>query len=100
MANHPATAAFTQSAFDIAVKEFRDALPNRGELELRDIETLDDLWKEIKNTQEEHGRTGNLRNMEKIRPFLDCLEQYSSVIEQFVQVKPNVLALIWVIKID
>ena len=89
-------AASANSVFDAAVKDFQDELPNLNEFDFRGIETIDDVYKEIDRTQEEQGRNGKLRNMKRIEPFLACLEQYSEVLDTFVQAKANVLALIWV----
>lgn len=85
-----------QSVFDTAVKDFQDELADRDEVDFRGIETIDDVYKEIGIIQEEQGRKGKLRFMKRIEPFLACLEQYSDVLDTFVQVKANVLALIWV----
>lgn len=89
-------AASAQSVFDAAVKDFQDELPNQDAFDFRGFETIDDVYREIDRTQEEQGRKGQLRYMKRIEPFLSCLEQYSAVLDTFVQVKANVLALIWV----
>lgn len=89
-------AAFPKSDFEAAVKSFQEELPNRDEFDFRGVETIDDVYKEINITQEEQGRKRELRYMKRIEPFLDCLEQYSEVLDTFVQVRANVLALIWV----
>ena len=89
-------AAFPTSDFEAAVKSFQEELPNRDEFDFRGIETIDDVYREISIIQEEQGRKRELRYMKRIEPFLNCLEQYSQVLDTFVQVKPNVLALIWV----
>lgn len=41
------------------------------------------------------GAKGHLRDLQKISPYLDCLKEYSAVIEVFAQVKPDIIALIW-----
>ena len=88
--------ASAQSVFDAAVKDFQDELADRDEFDIRGIETIDDVYREIEITQQEQGRNGKLRNMRRIEPFLACLEQYSEVLDTFVQAKASVLALIWV----
>lgn len=88
-------AASALSVFDAAVKDFHDELPDWNESDLRGIETIEDVYNEIDKIQEEQGRERRLRNLKRIEPFLDCLEQYSAVIDTFVQAKANVLALIW-----
>ena len=96
MAHISNLAASAKTAFDAAVKDFQDELPDKEEFNFQGIETIDDVYREIERTQEEQGRTRQLRNMKKIAPFLACLEEYSGVLDTFVQAKANVLALIWV----
>ena len=88
--------ASAPSVFDTAVKDFQDELADRDELNFRGIENIDDVYREIHITQEEQGRDGKLRNMKRMEPFLTCLQQYSDVLDTFVQAKASVLALIWV----
>ena len=90
------TAASAKTAFDTAVKDFQDELPDREEFNFQGVETIDDVYREIERTQEEQGRTLQLRGMKKIAPLLTCLEEYSGVLDTFVQAKASVLALIWV----
>lgn len=54
-----------------------------------------DMLKEVSKVQERLAKRGDLRYMGKIRRFIETLSTYSGVVEQFVQVKPEVLALIW-----
>lgn len=96
MAQTRGIAAPAQSVFDTAVKDFQDELADRDEVNFRGIETIDDVYDEIRIIQEEQGRKGKLRFMKRIEPFLACLEQYSDVLDTFVQAKASVLALIWV----
>ena len=96
MAHISNLAASAKTPFDAAVKDFQDELPDKEEFNFQGIETIDDVYREIERTQEEQGRTRQLRNMKKIAPFLACLEEYSGVLDTFVQAKANVLALIWV----
>ena len=90
------TTASARTPFDAAVKDFQDELSDKEEFIFQGIETIHDVYREIERTQEEQGRTRQLRNMKKIAPFLTCLEEYSGVLETFVQAKASVLALIWV----
>ena len=85
-----------KSDFDVAVSDFQGEVGDQELFDFNALYTVDDLYNEIQKTQEEQGRNRQLRNMNKMKPLLDCLEQYSSVLDTFVQVKPSVLALIWV----
>jgi hypothetical protein len=59
--------------------------------------TLGDLKTAIDNIQETQAGKYGLRNLRRILPFIHGLEQYTGVLEVFVQVKPDVLGLIWVL---
>ncbi len=90
------SATSVKSDFDVAVSDFQSEVADQKLFDFDVLYTVDDLYNEIKKTQEEQGRNRQLRNMKKMEPLIDRLEQYSSVLNTFVQVKPSVLALIWV----
>ncbi|KAH7077841.1 hypothetical protein BKA63DRAFT_509181 [Paraphoma chrysanthemicola] len=85
-----------QAAFNTSIEQFRVKLKNddlyREILQTRKIEEVYDITDKL---QEEQSRTGRLRHLSKIEPFLEGLRGYASVIEVFMQAKPDVLALIW-----
>lgn len=86
----------TQQAFEKVVQEFKSRL-NDDELysEILKTKSIDEVYDLTDRLQEEQVRKGRLRNLSKIQPFLEGLRSYASVIEVFMQVKPDVLALIW-----
>lgn len=88
-------AAPDQSTFEKIVASFQTRL-SRQDLELFRITTLADLKDAINTIQKEQVGKHRFRNLTRIKPFLDGLAAYSSIIEQFVQVKPEILAFIWV----
>ena len=90
------SATSVDSEFDVAVRDFHGEFGDQELFDFNALHTVDDLNNEIQKTQEEQGRKRQLRNMQMIARLLDCLDQYSGVVETFVQVKPAVLALIWV----
>ncbi|RTE76813.1 hypothetical protein BHE90_008704 [Fusarium euwallaceae] len=83
-------------AFDSAIKQFKDDLKN-PELYDQILQTtsIDQVYDATDQLQKEQSKTGRLRHLSKIEPFLDRLREYSSVVETFVQAKPDILALIW-----
>jgi hypothetical protein len=85
-----------QAAFDSSIQEFRAKIKDddlyREILQTRKIEDVYDVTDKL---QEEQSRTGRLRHLSKIEPFLKGLREYASVIEVFMQAKPDVLALLW-----
>lgn len=57
--------------------------------------TFESLQEVIQKIQKEQAQTQSLRNLNKIRPFVDGLVQYSKIIELFINMQP-LLAAIWV----
>jgi hypothetical protein len=49
----------------------------------------------MEKLQDEQAKQGRLRHLRRIEPYLERLRQYNEVINTFVQVKPDILALIW-----
>lgn len=85
-----------QAAFETAIHKFRVELKNddlyHEILQTRNIMEVYDVTDRL---QEEQSRTGRLRHLSKIEPFLAGLRGYANAIEVFMQTKPEVLALIW-----
>ena len=57
--------------------------------------SIDEVYDATDAIQKERAKKGHLRHLAKIQPFLENLRNYAGVIEQFVQAKPDVPALIW-----
>jgi hypothetical protein len=85
-----------QQAFETAVQEFKSNL-NDDPLfsEILATTTIDQVYDATDKLQQEQVKQGHLRHLAKIKPYLDGLNDYAGVIEVFLQVKPDVLALIW-----
>jgi len=64
--------------------------------ELFQLTTLDDLKASIKRIETEQAARQGLRNLNKIKLFLNSLRQYAGVLEVVIQAKPEILAFIWV----
>jgi hypothetical protein len=60
-----------------------------------DIKSIDEVYAFTSQLQNDQGKRQGLRNLSKIKPYLDRLREYAGVIEVFVQAKPDILALIW-----
>ena len=77
-------------AYDKAFKQLNSS-------ERREIQgiSIEDVWKQTRDIQETQSKSKTLRNMQRIEHYVKGLEQYAGVIEIFVQVKPDLLALIW-----
>ncbi|KAH6670655.1 hypothetical protein B0J14DRAFT_100518 [Halenospora varia] len=80
--------------FEKILADFKKRLSSQH-TELCQLTTFDDLKASIKRIQTEQAARDGLRNLNKIKPFLNGLRQYASVLEVFVQAKPEILAFIW-----
>ena len=66
------------------------------DIEIYELATFSDIKHTIDSIQKEQAKRRGYRNLNKIKPMVDCLQQYARVIEQFVSAKPDFLAFIWV----
>lgn len=80
--------------FDHALENFTRNLSQKEKVDFR-FTTISDVYREIDRIQKDQESKGLLRNLRRLQPFIDGLQRYSSIIEQFVNVKPNILAFIW-----
>jgi hypothetical protein len=91
-----AAATLNLAPFEDAMNKAFEKMTQKERDELSALQTIDDVYAETDKIQDEQGKKGLLRNSKKIQPYLQWLKQFSGVIEVFVQVKPSLLALIWV----
>ncbi|KAF7553701.1 hypothetical protein G7Z17_g3447 [Cylindrodendrum hubeiense] len=85
-----------QSVFDSAKREFEKGLNNRALFQdILAANTINHVYDTIEELQKKQGKRELLRYLARIDPLLKCLQNYASVIDVFVQVKPDILALIW-----
>jgi len=85
-----------QSTFDQAVKEFEKDLGDEALYkELLKTTTIDQVYDATEKLQQDQLEKGHLRHLSKIQPFLEGLRSYGATIEVFLQVKPEILGLIW-----
>ncbi|RAH64741.1 NACHT domain protein [Aspergillus aculeatinus CBS 121060] len=81
--------------FHQAQQSFRNSLKDPDLYrEILASNSISEVYNATSKLQEEAAGKGALRNLARIRPFLDRLSSYSGVIEAFLQVKPE-LALLW-----
>jgi uncharacterized protein (DUF885 family) len=85
-----------EDAFNSAKQAFRNSLadPNLYN-EILTATTITDVYKLTSKLQEDAASQTKLRHLARIRPFLERLSAYAGVIDTFIQVKPDLLALIW-----
>jgi hypothetical protein len=83
-------------AFDAAKRDFQAQLkdPDLYDRILKTT-TIDEVYNFTNELQEEQAKTGHLRHLAKIEPYLEQLREYAKVIEVFAQVHPDIFCLIW-----
>ena len=80
---------------EIIAASFRTQLSSEEFVAINKIKTFADLQDAIRDIEAKQVLSKSIRNINKIRPFVNSLQQYTGVIEVFVNVKPDFLALIW-----
>ena len=83
------------TSFNTARQEFLNDFP-QDEHALSQFTSIDEVYNATDEIQKKQGESRMLQNLAKIQPYLGCLDQYATVLDTVVQVKPEVLALIWV----
>lgn len=87
-------------AFEAAQTEFNSHLKDGEKFDFSQYKSIEEVYNVTDEIQRRQAKSGTLRNLARIQPYFDGLTQYAGVIEQFVQVKPDLLALIWVCDTD
>ncbi|RKL31203.1 hypothetical protein BFJ72_g11220 [Fusarium proliferatum] len=86
----------TQRAFEAAMIDFKDKLKGHSFYDqIIQTTSIEQVYQDIEKLQDKQAKSGRLRHLSKIEPFLARLREYSGVVETFVQAKPDILALIW-----
>ncbi|KAF4995233.1 hypothetical protein FGRMN_5264 [Fusarium graminum] len=85
-----------QAASNKAIREFKTGLNNPAlYAEILATTSIDQVYDLTDQLQQTQGRTGCLTNLARIGVFLERMNTYAAVVDTFVQVKPDILALIW-----
>lgn len=88
----PFQAAFTEAAHDFKSKLNNDNLYR----EILKVHSIDQVYDATDKLQAEQAKKkGRMRNLARIKPYLEKLREYHNVINVFVQAKPDIMALIW-----
>jgi hypothetical protein len=77
---------FKSDSFQSALNEEQDEI---------NYTTLPALKKCIKSIQDRHEKARTIHNMSRVKKFLEGMEQYSKVIEVFLNVSP-IVCFVWV----
>lgn len=81
--------------FSSTIESFKSSVASDVSEAIQKVCTLDDLNEAIRDIERDQANRKCLHNLGRIRPLLEALLSYSSVIEVFVNAKPDVLAFIW-----
>ncbi|KAH6964634.1 hypothetical protein DER45DRAFT_610955 [Fusarium avenaceum] len=85
-----------QRAFEAAMVDFKNKLKDQSfSDQIIQTTSIEQVYQDIEKLQDKQAKSGRLRHLSKIEPFLARLREYSDVVETFVQAKPDILALIW-----
>jgi hypothetical protein len=92
--------AWVLEAFKVAEAEFNSQFKEGEKVDFSQYRSIQEVYDVTDDIQRTQSSSGTLRNLSRIKPYLDGLSQYAGVIEVFVQAKPDLLALIWVCNTD
>ncbi|KIW74701.1 hypothetical protein Z517_11471 [Fonsecaea pedrosoi CBS 271.37] len=87
--------ALVSSLFADASMDFKSKVPDHLVPTFDEIRTLQDLECAIRGIEASQGGRKSLRYLSKIKPYLKALDEYSKVIEVFVNAKPEIMAFVW-----
>lgn len=87
---------WVEEAFRRAKEEFLKSLTNESSFDFSKISSANDVLDAALAIQKQQAATKTFRGLGRIKPLIDVLKDFSSVIDTFVQVKPDILGLIWV----
>ncbi|KAL9614732.1 MAG: hypothetical protein Q9167_000801 [Letrouitia subvulpina] len=83
------------SSFEEAAASFRKRLSVENIQDFQNVQNIGDLTIAIRAIESEQSRRKAFRNLNRLRPFVNSLNDYARVIEVFVTCKPDILGLIW-----
>ncbi|KAJ2996646.1 hypothetical protein NUW58_g904 [Xylaria curta] len=89
------SSSWLNEAFVSAKKDFIKGLNKSPKYDFQRFGSVDDVYNAAEQIQMQQAKTKTLRGLGKIKPFIEGLQGYARTIEVFVQVQPEILALIW-----
>jgi hypothetical protein len=90
------TSLWLQEAFELSKEQFLRNLTSKTKFDFSKIATVDDVYDAAANIQRQQAKTKSFRGLKRIEPLLKVLQEYSGVVDTFVQAKPDILSFIWV----
>jgi nucleoside-triphosphatase THEP1 len=93
----PASHDPVQRAFQSAVRDFKAGLKNEELYDkITSTQSIDEVYDYTDKLQEEQSRTGSLRHLSRLKPYLTRLSQYVAVMNNFglTQMTPSVTSVL------
>lgn len=81
-------------AFERVLEEFKKGLKKRDQENFK-ITTFKELRKSIGDLQTKQHSQRRLQNLNRLKPFLEAIEQYGKVVEVFCN-SNDIVAFVWV----
>lgn len=91
-----ASVPWLDDAFNDARRDFLSSLPAGMHSEFSKFGTIEHVYQEIEDIQSQQEKTKSLVALKRIHPYILGLEDYFGAVDTFVQLKPEILSLIWV----
>ncbi|KAL2130484.1 hypothetical protein VTI74DRAFT_6338 [Chaetomium olivicolor] len=86
----------SQKAFEAARDGFKRRLGDESLFRnLLNTTSIEQVWKMVEDVQAEPHAGRRLRHLAGMRRFFDKLSAYAAIVDKSVQLKPDVMALIW-----
>jgi hypothetical protein len=75
---------------------FRSSLNDEGLYrEILATTSVNQVYNLVERIQQKQSKTGHLRHLSRIQQYLEKMDLYVGAIDSYVQVQPDILALIW-----
>jgi hypothetical protein len=94
LASSEALVSGPASPFERALEAFKKSLKKKDQNNFKST-TFDELEKSITGLQAKQNAKRQLRNLNRLKPFLEAIEQYGKVIEVFCN-SNDIVAFVWV----
>ncbi|KAF8465673.1 hypothetical protein BDZ91DRAFT_220674 [Kalaharituber pfeilii] len=85
----------TSRAFQKALENFMAKLSKEQLKEFQDFGSIQHVYICTKELQDKHKQNRTERYLARLNPYLDGLQQYAKVIDVLVQIRPEIMAIIW-----
>ncbi|KAK1758999.1 hypothetical protein QBC47DRAFT_449676 [Echria macrotheca] len=97
MAESTSNSIWLQAAFLSARDEFLGSLTDniKTKFDFSKLTTIDEVYRAARDIERQQEKTKTMRGLKRIEPLLRVLKEFNGVIDTFVQVKPDIMGLIW-----